>query len=184
MREIESVISSLVNTRTIESASGRVIDVFNPTEDMFDIHDIATALCKISRFNGNIRTKKPYTVGQHSIWVCEQLLLNNSPHAFSGLMHDVTEAFICDIPKPIKDHLPEYLALEKHLDSHMSKVFGYTTPKPADVNYFDEQALYWEYAMFKHHENSQLVNDVDTNINRFLELYYELKPDNKQPTRY
>ena len=169
-------LKNLTTVGEIETVSGQFVNVFEPKVEMFRIEDIASALSKVSRFNGHTVTEYPYSVAQHSIWVCEYLLDQGSPHAFTGLMHDATEAYLCDVPRPIKNYLPEYKILETKLDLFMSNIFGYQSPKPKDVTLADNEALCWEFVMFKNQENSELIKRPNDNRDRFIELYHQLAP--------
>jgi len=70
------------------------------SRNVFDIKDIAHSLANTSRFNGH--TKKFYSVAQHSTHVMEYV-----PHwaRYPALLHDAAEAYIGDIPRPLKQLL-------------------------------------------------------------------------------
>ena len=69
------------------------------------ITDIAHALSLICRFGGH--TTEHYSVAQHSLLVARILSVMDASPAVqvAGLMHDAHEAYIGDIPTPIKDAL-------------------------------------------------------------------------------
>lgn len=89
-----------VNNYTL-SVSGIRIDLDNPKASMFNIQDISHALGHVNRFNGNLPI--PYSVAQHSVMVSH---LVPQEYALEGLMHDGSEAVLCDIPTPVKRMLP------------------------------------------------------------------------------
>lgn len=100
-----------MNPYVMTTNSGRHIDLMNPDPKQIDINDIALALSKVCRFNGQI--KYFYSVAEHSVRVSE-LLPNNLK--LIGLLHDASEAYICDIPTPLKHLLGEsYYAIERRI---------------------------------------------------------------------
>ena len=104
-------MNELYTERTILTFKGHYIDVFDPNPDHIDIEDIAHSLSLQPRWGGH--TKEFYSVAAHSIMVCDELPVE---YKLEGLLHDATEAYLCDIPKPIKRLLPDYVNLEKSLD--------------------------------------------------------------------
>lgn len=94
-----------------------MINPFYPNEDGICIEDIAHALSMQCRFNGHIC--EFYSVAEHSLKVSELIEeLGGAPSLqMQGLLHDASEAYICDIPKPFKDYLDEYLTVEEVLQT-------------------------------------------------------------------
>lgn len=91
----------------IQTFTGRQYWPAAPHPDDIDIKDIAHALSHECRYGGHCR--KFYSVAEHSYWVSA---LVPREHAFVALLHDAPEAYIKDIPRPIKRSLPDYRALE------------------------------------------------------------------------
>lgn len=92
---------------------------FDPTlpNNEIDIVDIAHALSHMPRFAGH--TERLYSVAQHSVVVSAILERMEQPPIvqLEGLLHDATEAYMMDLPMPIK-RLPEleaYRRLESEL---------------------------------------------------------------------
>ena len=44
--------------------------------------------------------------------------------ALAGLMHDATEAYLIDLPKPIKAMMPQYQAIESHVARLIDREWG------------------------------------------------------------
>lgn len=89
------------------TASGRRYYPLDPRADEVDINDIAHSLAKQCRWGGHC--PKFYSVAEHSVLVSTQV---PREHALTALLHDATEAYLVDVPRPIKAHLPEYKKLE------------------------------------------------------------------------
>jgi len=111
--------------------SGHYFD-FTTGRNYIDIFTIAKALSKICRFGGH--TKYFYSVAQHSVAVS---LIVPPEDAMWGLLHDAHEAFVGDIPSPLKQLLPDFVALEKRIESEVLAYFGLTGKKPASVKNAD-----------------------------------------------
>lgn len=76
------------------------------------IKDIAHSLARICRFNGHIVGY--YSIAQHCIQVSNRLKEQGYDENIQlcGLLHDASEAYLGDIPTPIKKHLSDYSLLE------------------------------------------------------------------------
>lgn len=87
---------------------------------------IAYRLAYINRFNGSVGA---YSVAQHSVEVAMQL-----PYELklSGLLHDVSEAYIGDITRPLKDSgfVEGYDKLEDFYGDVIDKHYGVTIRHP------------------------------------------------------
>lgn len=72
-----------------------------PPRVVVDIRRIAKTLGHICRWRGSC--SRFYSVAHHSVWVSDLLMRTNGPlAAMLGLLHDASEAFLCDIPRPLK----------------------------------------------------------------------------------
>lgn len=118
----------------IETYSGKKFYFLNPTEDMVDIRDIARSLSLQCRFLGHI--SRFYSVAEHSINVgreCFEQSLRDNPcngsayFGLYGLLHDASEAYLMDIPSPIKQHLSNYHELEAKVMKVILSKFGITS---------------------------------------------------------
>ena len=95
----------------------------NPNPKDIDIEDIAHALSLICRANGHFRHF--YSVAQHSIACAEEAIERGySPEVILGcLLHDASEAYLCDVTRPVKKHIPQYLQAEEKLQEVIWKRF-------------------------------------------------------------
>ena len=76
----------------IQTFQGKAFDPFAPRPADISHFDIAHALSNICRFTGHTNTF--YSVAQHSVQVA---LLVPRPMQLAALLHDASEAYLCDI---------------------------------------------------------------------------------------
>ncbi len=81
----------------IETYTGKKVYPLYPNPDMFCAEDIAHALSLQCRYNGHV--PQFYSVAQHSVLVSQ---LVDTHDALWGLLHDAAEAYLSDIPSPVK----------------------------------------------------------------------------------
>ncbi len=125
---------------TILTYSGHYLNVFDPNPDHICIEDIAHALSHIPRFAGHL--EKVVSVAEHSIKV---MLMVDPAHRLEALLHDASEAYLMDIPKPIKRHLPDYQKLENRLMEVIAAKFGFSFPMSEQVKKADRDRLEYEH---------------------------------------
>ena len=101
----------------ITTVTGKHFFPLNPNQHDIDIRDIAHALSLICRANGHF--KHFYSVAQHSIaCAAEACARGCSLEVTLGcLLHDASEAYLCDVTRPVKKHIPAYLQAEENLQS-------------------------------------------------------------------
>lgn len=102
----------------LETVSGRKVDVSNPDPSTIVIEDIAWALSRMPRFSGHSIPYVPYSVAQHCIRVAEELKPYGKLMQMHGLLHDAAEAYINDLPSPVK-HIPEIHTVIKQLEDRL-----------------------------------------------------------------
>ena len=99
----------------ITTYTGRHIDPVNPDPDMICIEDIAHALSLICRGNGHVQTF--FSVGQHCINYAREALARGCSDrmALACLLHDASECYLSDVPRPFKKTLAGYKRQEESL---------------------------------------------------------------------
>ena len=90
----------------LQTVSGRWVNPFDPDPEQLDADDIARALANQCRFGGHCRVF--YSVAQHSVIVSELVEARggDAEDVFAALMHDATEAYLGDMPHPLKHRSP------------------------------------------------------------------------------
>ena len=117
----------------LQTVSGRRVDPFDPDPSQLDIGDIARALGNLCRFGGHSRVF--YSVAQHSVIVSELVEQRggDAEDVFAALMHDASEAYLGDMPHPIKHRSPlgaAFRAAEEHLEAAIRDRFGIRADVP------------------------------------------------------
>lgn len=120
----------------LRSYTGKLVFPLDPREEDFDIIDIAHALSNLCRFGGHVKTF--YSVAEHSVYVSYH---TKPKEALVGLLHDASEAYLVDMPRPIKTYMPQYRDIEENLQRFISQKFGLTWPFPASVHTADNRIL-------------------------------------------
>lgn len=109
---------------SIQVASGQRFYVLDPRPEEVCISDIASALSKICRYTGHVRTF--YSVAQHSV-MCSHLV--EPDDALAALLHDAAEAYIGDISRPLKHALHQLApgilqGIEERIQDAVAERFG------------------------------------------------------------
>ena len=97
----------MITGTQIQTFTGIGFDPINPDPKLIKIEDIAHALSNQCRFSGHARSF--YSVAQHSAHCAEiACLASNAPLARAMLLHDASEAYLLDMPRPLKKAFPQY----------------------------------------------------------------------------
>lgn len=124
----------------IVTVKGRMFNFAHPGEFEYDIEEIAHALSNVCRFSGHVA--KLYSVAQHSVLVSAMV---KPGYALEGLLHDATEAFLGDVSTPLKQCLPEYIAIEHAVDHAIRQQFGLPKRESDEVKTADRRILATEF---------------------------------------
>ena len=108
MKKIDDYPINCIRTNT-----GSFINVFETTPDMIHIEDIAHALSRLPRFGGHLN--RHYSVAQHCVMAVKRVKGLENKKAV--LLHDASEAYLLDMPSPIKAKMTEY---KRHEDKLMA----------------------------------------------------------------
>lgn len=63
----------------------------------------------------------------------------------SALMHDASEAYLADIPSPLKHHLDSYKIIEDQFMKVISEKFNFTYPLLPEIKVVDKKMLEYEW---------------------------------------
>ena len=120
----------------IQTYRGRKFWPLDPRPEDVDLFEIAHALGHLCRFGGHCL--QFYSVAEHCV-----LLSRAVPreHALSALLHDAAEAYLVDLPRPIKRMLPGYQAAERLIEAAVADKFGLADHLPEIVADADRRIL-------------------------------------------
>lgn len=102
---------------TIETFTGGLIDISDPQPEQVHLEDVAHALANVCRFGGHARHF--YSVAEHAVlcsWYARKKW-SDPVIEMAALHHDDPEAYLGDVPRPIKQLLgPAYVELTKLME--------------------------------------------------------------------
>jgi uncharacterized protein len=117
----------------------------DPRADEVEIDDIAHSLSMQSRYAGH--SLRFYSVAEHSVLIARWLLDHYPPErALWGLLHDASEAYLVDVPRPVKPFLPGYKEAEARVMAVVCERFGLPITMPHSVHEADNRILHDEKA--------------------------------------
>lgn len=154
---------------TITTYTGKHFDPSNPNIDLIDIKDIAHALSLMCRGNGHVQTF--FSVAQHSI----NCALEAENRGYSNklilacLIHDASEAYMSDVPRPFKKVLIDYQNAEEQLLDmiYFKYLGGLDDNEKQKVKEIDDIMLYFDLKYLL----NEKVNDIEPEIH--IELCFD-----------
>ena len=111
----------------IRTYRGYEFNYENIENNNIDIHDIAHGLSNMCRFAGH--TKYFYSVAQHSVACADKAydISQDRNFALCALLHDGSEAYLMDIPRPLKPLLKNYTEIETKIQNLINKKLSVDT---------------------------------------------------------
>ncbi len=142
-----------VRANCICTYTGKLFEPADPDPELIDIRDIAHALSLICRGNGHVSTF--WSVGQHCLCCAKEAKARglSDRMALACLLHDASECYLSDIPRPFKKDLPEYRETEEaYLDMIYGKFIGSTlTPEEEkQLKQIDDDLLWYDLKLLLH----------------------------------
>ena len=131
----------------ITTYTGRHFEPANPDPDAIVIEDIAHALSLITRGNGHVKTF--WSVGEHCLCCAKEAAVRglSDRMVLACLLHDASECYMSDIPRPFKRELPEYREHEERLlDLIYEKFLGspLTREEQVQLKSIDDAMLWYD----------------------------------------
>ena len=136
----------------IETFTGGRFYPFDPRSSEVRLEDIAGSLAHTCRFGGHCQ--RFYSVAEHSLYVARELADHGERVQAYGLLHDAGEAYVGDVPRPVKSRLGDFEAVEARIRETVWEAVGLPAPTEAE----------WEAVMAADdrllaHEADRLLDD-------------------------
>jgi uncharacterized protein len=120
----------------MQTYTGLAFWPLDPRADEIRILDIAQALSKLCRYGGHC--VRFYSVAEHCVHVASQA----PDHLkLAALMHDASEAYVIDVPRPLKSWLPGYKEIEERVEKAIAGRFNLPSPLPEEIKRLDERII-------------------------------------------
>lgn len=144
-----------------------------PQKELIKIEDIAHALSLICRGNGHV--KSFYSVGQHCIYCAKEAAARGFSRrvALACLLHDASECYMSDVPRPFKKSLPSYVEQEERLLSVVYERFlgsDVTEEEAALIKSIDDDLLWFDLKYLLNEESAKPEPQMHVTIS------YEVRP--------
>lgn len=120
----------------MQTYTGKQFFPLDPLPEDVDIIDIAHALSHICRFGGHC--ERFYSVAEHSVYVSMAV---DPQYSFTALMHDAAEAYVMDVPRPLKAHLIDHGWIEDGVWRVIARKFELPEVIPDEVWVADNAVL-------------------------------------------
>lgn len=130
----------------INTFTGKRVNPLELKPEDVDIMDIARSLANKCRYNGHCG--RFYSVAEHSFLIASTV---SKEAKITALLHDAPEAyFIGDVPRPIKEAIPEIGRIEARVWSVIKERFGLNNSHEEEVKEADDRILCTEALVFHH----------------------------------
>ena len=168
-------------------------DPVHPEPEGICIQDIAHALSMICRGNGHVSTF--WSVGEHCICCAKEALGRGNSHrlALACLLHDASECYMSDVPRPLKQEMPRYREIEDQLlEVIYEKFLGsmLTAEEQRLLKEIDDDLLWYDLEILLeekqpgeapklHFELDYTVRDFESVEKEYLKLFEKLLAEDK-----
>lgn len=170
----------------IDTQSGETIRPLDPAPEKIELEDIAHGLANVGRFAG--QGKEFHSVARHSVHVSREAMERGASRETQryALVHDAAEAYLSDVPGPVKKSLPGYKHAERRIDEAVVDALGLASGEIERELVGDADRVVGEYelsVMFpeaEHEEPPDLQSNPDAGASgendktRFLNLADDL----------
>jgi len=149
----------------ITTYTGESFNPLQPDLGKIKIEDIAHSLSLLCRGNGHL--SHFFSVAQHSINCAKEAEARGMPVRvqLACLLHDASEAYMSDIPRPIKKSLPVFVKTEDNLQNAIYEKFlgsPLTDDECRTVREIDDDMLVNEFVALMKERPIDRVAELET----------------------
>ena len=164
----------------ITTYTGKHFEPTNPNPETIRIEDIAHALSLICRGNGHVKTF--WSVGQHCINCAKEAWARGLSNrmALACLLHDASECYMSDIPRPFKKEMPEYRAQEERLLEMIYEKFLHSPLTPeeqAQLKEIDDAMLWYDLKNLLDETQFGVVPDIHIDLDYSVRPFQEVEKE-------
>ena len=158
----------------ITTYTGDHFDPTLPDAEHLHIEDIAHALSLICRGNGHVETF--FSVGSHCINCAKEAAARGYSDrlVLACLLHDASEAYLSDVPRPFKKHLPAYKDLgTESVKCDLYKISGFSSDRGRrrrSTKCIDDDMLYFDLLTLLNEPSNRPEPELHINLS------YEVRP--------
>ena len=118
----------------LQTVNGGQFFPLDPRPEEIDVDDLSHRLAAEPRYQG--ATREPYPVAQHCVLMSYAV---SSENAWTALHHEDPEAWLKDVPGPLKPFLPDYQRIEDQVWIACVERFKLPLIVPLEVRLMDLQ---------------------------------------------
>src|SRR5437870_2821161 len=156
----------------ILTVSGNYFDYVDVESNVVSVQDIAHGLSNECRFGS--QCPRFYSVAQHSVmvaWIVEALG-GDIIEQRQAIMHDASEAFMKDMPTPLKKLLPGYYEVEARVQKDLMRRLGLSHELSALIKQADLLALGIEKRdLYSNCDAWRVLQGIDFSDPRLADIY-------------
>ena len=151
-----------------------------PEKEKIQIEDIAHALPMLCRGNGHV--KSFWSVGEHCICCAKEALARGlgARLALACLLHDASECYLSDIPRPFKESLPAYQKLEDHLlDLVYERFLGstLTEEEQEELKKIDDDLLWYDLEVLLQEPQPRPEPEIHINLDYAVRPFSQVEEE-------
>ena len=164
----------------ITTYTGKHVRPLEPDPQLIKIEDIAHALSMICRGNGHVKTF--WSVGEHCIFCAREAAERGMSERMilACLLHDASECYMSDVPRPFKKELPEYQKWEDHLLSLIYEKFlgsDLTEKEQIQLKEIDNAMLWYDLEELLEEKQYGEAPEIHVDLNYAVRTFSEVEAE-------